>query len=169
MQQHRSRLVLSTFIALTVVAGAARAQQYDTTTTTHDTTNNMHMGMGAMQQADTLTATLSGAGEVPPPGDSTATGDATVILGEGQVCYTLNVTGLEPPPTAAHIHPGAAGKAGPIAVPFKTPKNGSATTGCIEATPQVISAIRANPAGYYVNVHNAAHPDGAIRGQLSKQ
>lgn len=168
MQRHRSSLALSTLVALTVVAGTARAQQYDTTAATHDTAA-MHMHMGAMQQADTLTATLSGAEEVPAPGDSTATGDATVILGEGQVCYTLNVNGLEPPPTAAHIHKADAGKAGPIIVPFKTPENGTATTGCIESTPAVIAAIRANPAGYYANVHNAAHPDGAIRGQLSKQ
>jgi hypothetical protein len=182
MQQHRSRLVLSTFIALTVVAGTARAQQYDTTGTTRDTTamhhdtstmhhdtSGMHMDMemGGMQQADTLTATLSGAEAVPQPGDSTGTGTSTVVLGEGQVCYTLNVTGLASPPTAAHIHKGDAGKAGPIVVPFKTPENGSAT-GCIQSTPEVISGIRQNPGGYYVNVHTAQHPDGAIRGQLSK-
>ena len=180
MQQHRSRLGLSTFIALAVAAGTARAQQYDTTGTTRDTTamqhdttamqhdtSDMHMRMGAMQQADTLTATLSGTEEVPQPGDSTGTGNATVVLGENQVCYTVNVTGLASPPTAAHIHKADAGKAGPIVVPFKPPQNGSAT-GCSEATPEVISGIRQNPGGYYVNVHTAQHPDGAIRGQLSK-
>ena len=32
----------------------------------------------------------------------------------------------------------------------------------------LISAIMANPAGYYVNFHSAAHGSGVIRGQLTK-
>lgn len=166
MQQHRSRLVLSTFVAVAAVAtiaGSARAQQHDTTAATHDTT--MQMDMGAIQSADTLKATLTGADEVPSPGDSAATGTATVTLGEGQVCYAISVSGLDSP-TAAHIHKGASGKAGPVVVPLETPENGSAT-GCAKASAEVIAGIRANPADYYVNVHNAAHPKGAIRGQLA--
>jgi hypothetical protein len=31
-----------------------------------------------------------------------------------------------------------------------------------------LAAILANPNGFYVNVHNAEFPDGAIRGQLSE-
>ena len=30
----------------------------------------------------------------------------------------------------------------------------------------VADAIRKSPQGYYVNVHNATYPNGAIRGQL---
>jgi hypothetical protein len=163
MQHQRSRLVLSTFVALAAAAGSARAQQHDTTAATHDTT--MQMDMGAIQSADTLKATLTGADEVPGPGDSTATGTATVTLGDGQVCYTLSVSDLDSP-TAAHIHKGASGEAGPVVVPLETPKNGSAT-GCANASADVISGIRANPGDYYVNVHNSAHPKGAIRGQLA--
>jgi hypothetical protein len=32
----------------------------------------------------------------------------------------------------------------------------------------VVTDLLANPAGYYVNVHNAEFRAGAIRGQLSK-
>jgi hypothetical protein len=33
-------------------------------------------------------------------------------------------------------------------------------------TAQLIGEIAANPSGYYVNLHNARFPGGAIRGQL---
>ena len=38
--------------------------------------------------------------------------------------------------------------------------------GCVTADAAVIEAIRTSPANYYVNVHNAVYPDGAVRGQL---
>ena len=30
----------------------------------------------------------------------------------------------------------------------------------------IANAIKANPGAYYVNIHNGAFPNGAIRGQL---
>ena len=43
-----------------------------------------------------------------------------------------------------------------------------ARSGCTTTTKEIIDAILANPSGYYVNVHNASYPGGAIRGQLKK-
>ena len=34
-------------------------------------------------------------------------------------------------------------------------------------TGEPVAAILADPSGYYVNVHNAEYPGGAIRGQLA--
>ena len=45
---------------------------------------------------------------------------------------------------------------------------GLVVAACVSAGEDLIKEIRQNPANYYVNVHNADFPDGAIRGQLSK-
>jgi len=48
--------------------------------------------------------------------------------------------------------------------------NGSAqfTKTNISVTVTDAQAIMANPSGYYFNVHTAANPTGAIRGQLTR-
>ena len=113
-------------------------------------------------------ANLTGAAEVPSPGDTDGSGTAQLTFNpdKGEVCFDLTVANIEEA-TAAHIHEGAAGKAGPVKVPLDAPKTGS-VKGCKSADAAVVKAIMANPADYYVNVHNAAFPSGAVRGQLSK-
>jgi hypothetical protein len=90
----------------------------------------------------------------------------TLNSDKNEVCYDLTLTKLDDA-TAAHIHEGAAGKDGPVKVAFDAPKSGSAK-GCKTADAAVVKDMMANPANYYVNVHNTAHPKGAVRGQLSK-
>lgn len=115
-----------------------------------------------------LSTTLTGAAEVPGPGDPDGSGTARITLnqGQGQVCFELTVEDIAPA-TAAHIHIGAVDVAGPVVVPLAPPTDGS-SSGCISVDPTLIKAIRQNPENYYVNVHNAEHPAGALRGQLSK-
>lgn len=121
-----------------------------------------------------LPATLSGAAEVPGPGDPDGTGTALLTLNQGQneVCFDLGVQNIAPA-TRAHIHVGAAGVPGAIVVPlFETgptpPATGAFPSGCVTASPELIQAIRQSPGGFYVNVHNEAFPAGAVRGQLTK-
>ena len=113
-------------------------------------------------------ANLTGTAEVPGPGDNNGSGTAQVTLNpdKNEVCYDVSVKDIQEA-TAAHIHEGAAGKDGPVKVPFDAPKTGSAK-GCKTADAALIKDIMQNPANYYVNVHNATFPKGAIRGQLSK-
>ena len=103
-----------------------------------------------------------------PAGDPVATGTATVRLraGQGQVCYQLAATNL-PAAAAAHIHRASAGSSGPVVVPLQTPNAAGTASGCATAARTVVNAILADPASYYVNVHTAEFPNGAIRGQLT--
>ncbi len=48
------------------------------------------------------------------------------------------------------------------------PPAGGSITGCTSATSALVQQIADNPAGFYVNVHNAEFPNGAIRGQLGQ-
>jgi hypothetical protein len=116
-----------------------------------------------------LAATLTGANEVPGPGDPDGSGTATfrMIRGSAVICFQLNVHAITLPATAAHIHQGAAGIAGPVVVPLTTPGAAGTATGCVNSTRTLVGAILDNPAGYYANVHSTDYPAGAIRGQLA--
>ena len=122
---------------------------------------------GADQGGRLLTAALSGASEVPGPGDADGTGTArvTVNAGQGLVCYELRVANIEPA-TAAHIHEAPAGKAGPVVVALTKPDADGVSSGCATVTREFANELAADPADYYVNVHNASFPGGAVRGQL---
>ena len=115
-----------------------------------------------------FTTTLTGAAEVPGPGDPDGSGTATITLnhGQGTVCWELTVSGVDPI-TAAHIHVAPAGVAGPVVVPLSPPTSGS-SSGCADVDRDLIKAIIQHPEEYYVNVHNAPFPPGALRGQLGK-
>ena len=115
-----------------------------------------------------LTATLTGAAEVPGPGDTDGAGTFKAELnpGQNQICYELTVSNIATP-TAAHIHVGAPDKAGPVVVTLQTPSNGTAKE-CVQVDRETIRLIIQKPADYYVNVHNNDFSDGAVRGQLSK-
>jgi len=111
---------------------------------------------------------LAGATEVPGPGDPDGMGAVHLTLDPlaATVCYTLETAHIDEP-TAGHIHQAAEGAAGDVRIAlFIDPANVS--NGCVDADSATIEAIIANPADYYVNIHNAAFPAGAIRGQLQQ-
>ena len=115
-----------------------------------------------------LTATLTGAAEVPNPGDPDGTGTAVIRINPGQerLCFTLQVVGIDPA-RAAHIHRGAPGVAGPVVVPLAPPTAGT-SEGCITVTRELAQQLIRDPASFYVNIHNAPFPTGALRGQLGR-
>ena len=124
---------------------------------------------GATAGAPRVT-TLSGAEEAPGPGDPDGSGFASITLnvGQGRVCWELSVSDIAPA-TAAHIHVAPPGVPGPVVVPLSPPTSGT-SSGCREGVnPALIQAIIDFPEQYYVNVHNAQFPGGAVRGQLSNR
>jgi CHRD domain len=113
-----------------------------------------------------LEASLTGEKEAPGPGDKDGLGDADVKVYKARVCYELEVRRIKPA-TAAHIHLGLSGEAGPIVAELKAPTDGS-SGGCV-AVPRALSlGLKEHPDWYYVNVHNKPYTDGAIRGQLHR-
>lgn len=119
----------------------------------------------AFAAPQTFTANLSSANNVGASGASlTGTATVTVDTSSGQVCakVTSNVEGA----VAMHLHKGASGANGPVAVPLDVKSINGASI-CATATPAVAAAIAADPAGYYVNIHTPASPAGALRGQLA--
>ena len=129
-----------------------------------------------------LTADLDGRNEVATGatnngmvGDPNGTGEVYVFGIDGYpttLCYVLLVDKIAPA-TAAHIHEGPAGTNGPVVVNLAAPADGNAADCLTEGEAgkfvgdQTVAEILANPANYYVNVHNAEYPGGAIRGQLT--
>jgi hypothetical protein len=116
-----------------------------------------------------LSATLTGAAEVPGPGDADGTGTASIRLNQGkkQVCFDLTVANIVTA-TAAHIHRGAATASGPVVVTLTAPATGT-SSGCVDnVSVELIKELRQNPENFYVNVHNTPFPNGAVRGQLEK-
>jgi len=115
--------------------------------------------------------TLSGAEEVSPTtgelgaGDPDGSGFASIFLnhGQGTICWQVSYENIADP-TAAHIHAAPAGVNGPVVVPLSP-----ITSGCTSADQDLIKAIIQSPELYYVNVHNAGFPGGAVRGQLSNR
>jgi hypothetical protein len=97
-----------------------------------------------------------------PKGDPDGQGTAEVKITGTRVCWEIKVSKVQTI-AAAHIHKGKPGTAGPVVVPFgKVFK----AKGCTTTTAKIAAAILRNPAAYYVNVHNAKYPGGALRGQL---
>jgi hypothetical protein len=114
-----------------------------------------------------LVAPMSGNQDV-PPADPDGFGFAKVVVNPAlsQICFRLSVANIAPA-TAAHIHSGAYGTNGPVVVPFVPPGPDGLIDGCVVVDAALAQAIVDNPSGYYVNVHNADYPAGAVRGQLS--
>ena len=120
-------------------------------------------GCAAMSSNMGVQVTLSGANEVPPVATS-ASGSGTIMVGaDTSVSGSVTPTGIVG--MAAHLHTGAAGKNGPVAIGMsKNGDNGWVIPAGAKFTDAQYAAYKAGDT--YVNVHSAANKGGEIRGQL---
>jgi hypothetical protein len=118
-------------------------------------------------QRATLYVSLSGIQEIPGPGDPDGNGtvEIRVTPSSGSVCWNLYARQIGPA-TAAHIHRGAAGTAGPPVLTLTTPDANGRSQGCATLDQQIVREMSFAAQNFYVNVHTESHPQGAIRGQL---
>lgn len=102
-------------------------------------------------------------------GDLDGTGTARLRLnpGQGRVCWELAVENITLPATAAHIHVGAPGAAGPVFIGLSAPVDGHVAECKSGIDRDLLLAIIRDPDAYYVNVHNDEHKPGAVRSQLA--
>jgi hypothetical protein len=114
-------------------------------------------------------AALTARQEVPRPRGSVnrARGSFTATIvksgSTGSMTWRLTFSRLTGRAAAAHIHIGARGRSGPVAVPLCGPcRSGVRRTATLQAS--VLAALEAGRA--YVNVHTARNPAGEIRGQI---
>lgn len=122
---------------------------------------------GPQMQRAVLGVSLTGIQEVPGPGDPDGNGTVEIRVDprSGEICWNLYARQIEPA-TAAHIHRGTAGVAGPPVLTLTVPDANGRSQGCQIVELGLAREIGMRGYDFYVNVHNAAHPAGAIRGQL---
>ena len=108
---------------------------------------------------------MTGLNQVPPV-HTVATGRVDALLDKNTqlLRWKLSFTSMSGPATAGHFHgPAAIGANGPVALPFKgpikSPLEGQSTLTSTQAADLLAGK-------WYANIHTAAHPAGAIRGQL---
>jgi hypothetical protein len=111
-----------------------------------------------------VSAKLKGSNEV-PKGDPNGRGLVVLHLStaKGTACWQFSHVANIAKPTVAHVHKGRKGVSGPIVIPLGATYKAK---GCQKASRRLTVAIETNPNRYYVNIHNAKYPGGAIRGQL---
>ncbi|MBT2506428.1 CHRD domain-containing protein [Streptomyces sp. ISL-98] len=137
-------------------------------------------GSGSNSGASFFAASLNGANEVPVQGGP-AVGDKDgvalefVKLKGSTVSFAVKWRGTDKP-TALHIHQGGKGVNGGIKVDFtgqlgkgKGTGKGRTATGSVQVKDTaVLNAFKADPTGFYANLHTAEFPGGAVRGQFHK-
>ncbi len=116
----------------------------------------------------TLKVTATGANVMAGKGSPTGSGSATftINLAKGTICYSIKSKALKDI-NGVHIHSGASGVDGPVAVALDAKNFNKPGVACVKETAAVLGAIASNPGLYYFNIHTKKFPAGAVRGQLT--
>jgi len=122
-------------------------------------------------EIETYCLAMSGDQEVPPANpDGVASGTLTIDPATNTIAWDFAYENVAAP-TMMHIHVGAAGVNGGVIVNLGVATSGGPGTLIDSTTTSTLNVtnIRANPLGYYVNIHNTPFPAGAVRGQIDPE
>jgi CHRD domain len=121
-------------------------------------------------------AVLSGASEVPGPGDPDGSGSSVVATdtSTNRACVWTSVTAVDLPAIAADIRVGTSGIDGPVVVGISGPATAIAVScgtpggsGITGVAASFIRGIATTPAAFHVNIRTNVFPNGAVRGNLA--
>jgi len=143
-------------------------------------TAGITVGGKTVKGAERLKAKLSAAEVVPGPGnpDLSAKADLVVNPRKQQICFDITIENVVPgakdddPVVGIHIHPGLAGTVCEPAqdcvfgIDLDFPNEGLQS--CVRAGTQLLNSIVQQPGEFYLIIHTATFPAGALRGQLGK-
>ena len=122
----------------------------------------------AKKPSAVFVAVLNSGQEIPHPTGTKvgASGKFTATLSGTTLTWKLTFGHLTGPATAAHIHSGLKGKAGPVLIPLCGTGCTSPASGTVTVTSAQVSDMTAGKD--YVNVHTTKNANGEIRGQIKK-
>ena len=121
-----------------------------------------------LEQDITFVAGMSGENEVPAvTTNGRGLGVFHYTIGTLTLDVNVQVTELSGDITGAHLHTGAPGANGPVAIDLMPLLNGNTIQGTVDLTIDNLIALASG--NLYVNVHTADNPGGEIRGQLDYQ
>jgi len=115
-----------------------------------------------------MVAMLDGMQEYPTPVTTAATGQGMVVVDPVTLAISGGITFSNVTATAAHIHTGAAGANGAVAVALTVGADGMSATvpdSTVLSQQQYDDLVAGN---LYLNVHSATNASGEIRGQLGQ-
>ena len=122
------------------------------------------LAASAATSATKFEVALKGTNESPAaPASNRGKVELTLNAKTGKVCWEFKLARIDGKPNQAHIHKAKRGVSGNVVVPLGASYK---RQGCTTASKSLVRSILKSPAGFYVNVHNAKHPLGAMRGQL---
>jgi hypothetical protein len=129
----------------------------------------------AVLRGGPLAAMLDPGQEVPtagkPSGDPDGHASAFLRAGEDNVTFAFSWSGLSGP-TNGHLHQGAVGANGPVALelfaaPGGLPASVTGVAGVVDdVKDDLTEKINKVPSSFYLNLHTAEFTGGAVRGQL---
>jgi hypothetical protein len=99
-------------------------------------------------------------------GDPDGNGFGLIDFTDDEVCWVVQVNNIAQA-SMMHIHRGVAGVNGPVVIDMTKPDEDGTSIGCAAVPAELSTEIQAFPQGFYLNVHNAEFPGGAVRGQLA--